>query len=807
VIRFNEDFRLASELKIKRTIKLKNNLLSSPNYLCIERAKFFTEIYKNNKELPEIIKKAKAISHTLRNMTIFIRDDELLVGNETSKNLGEKLTFELHSFKGFTDKESLKQLRTRKPQPFQMSDNDIEKLNEIIPFWKGKSLFGDIIYRRMQDEKMLLRDDNTAASAPNIAVMTGTNEGHLCAGYEKLLKLGYIGIIKEAEHFQEQLKRSDPEYTEKHEFYEAVKIYYNSAIEFALRYSDLADKMSEKEENLNRKNQLISIADCMKNLSENPPNSFYEAMECIWFTQNIANIIYYRSVLALGRLDQILWPYYQKDIELGIITKDFALELIEELNLKLTWNCTLLPTNYTAAANALGLNTQTITISGVNENGLDATNELSYLFLETYKNIKSLTSDLSVRIHENTPKKFFLEALKVFRSTSGIAFYNDDVIIPALTNAGYTLEDARNYVLIGCVEPTSQGNTFAATGHMFINLPGVLELTLNNGLSHFSGQIDGLQTGDPESFITYEEFYDAFKRQLQFNIEKAAKIANLMDEEAMKWCEQPFISATLDGCMERGKDYTQGGAKYNFSSITAFSFASLVNSLYNIKKIVYTMKLMTLSEFVNILNSNFKKQNVFRKELLNKYPKWGNDQEEIDAMAVDLWDLYCQEVVMHKPIRGGRFNPGAYSMGIHVLEGLITVASADGRKSFQPLSNSLSPSNQTEKNGVTAALNSIAKLNYNLATNGVAVNMRFHPQNLEGEKNLENFYFLLNTYFDKGGMQIQPTVVSTETLKDAQAHPENYPDLIVKVGGYNATFVDLGTAIQNDIIDRLEINL
>jgi formate C-acetyltransferase len=463
-----------------------------------------------------------------------------------------------------------------------------------------------------------------------------------------------------------------------------------------------------------------------------------------------------------------------------------------------------LPTNYTAAANALGLNTQTITISGVNKKGEDATNELSYLFLEAYENIKSFTSDLSIRIHNNTPKEFFMKALGVFRSTSGIAFYNDDIIIPALNNAGYSLEDARNYVLIGCVEPTSQGNTFAATGHMFINLPGVLELTLNNGYSHFSGQIDGLQTGDPINFKKYDLFYEAFKRQLQFNIQKAAQIANLMDEELMIWAQQPFISATLDDCLKKGKDYTQGGAIYNFSSITAFSFASLVNSIYNIKKLVYEQQIMTLREFSNILNSNFKRENVLRKELLNKYQKWGNDLEEIDQMACELWDLYCQEVVKHKPLRGGRFNPGCYSMGIHVLEGLITMASADGRKSFQPLSNSLSPANQTEHNGVTAALNSIAKLNYSLATNGVAVNMRFHPQNLEREENLEKFYYLLKTYFEMGGMQIQPTVVSTETLRDAQKHPENYADLIVKVGGYNATFIDLGTPIQNDIIDRLE---
>jgi len=797
---------LASKALIKRTIKLKDNLLSSPYDLCIERLRFFTESYKINENDPEIIKKAKAIAHTLKNMTIFIRDDELLVGNETSKNLGEKLAFELHSFRGFTDKKSLKQLGERKIQPFHISDEDIENLIEIIPFWKGKSLYSDIIYKRMQDEKIISRDDNTAASAPNIAVMTGTNEGHLCAGYEKLLRLGYSGIIKEAKYFQKKLEQDNPEFKEKYAFYDAVKIYYHATIEFALRYSKLALEMVKKEKNLKRKNELNLIAECMIHISKKPPDSFYDAIQCIWFTQNIANIIYYRSVLALGRLDQILWSYYHKDVKENKITKGYALELIEELNLKLTWNCTLLPTNYTAASNAIGLNTQTITISGINKRGEDSTNELSYLFLEAYKNIKSLTSDLSIRIHKNTPKEFFLEALKVFQSTSGIAFYNDEIVVPALNKAGYSLEDARNYVIIGCVEPTSQGNTFAATGHMFLNLPGVLELTLNNGYSHFSGQIDGLQTGDPAKFKTYKDFYEAFKSQLRFNIEKAVTIATICDEELMKWYQQPFISATLDGCMEIGKDYTQGGAKYNYSSITAFSFASLVNSIYNIKKVVFEKHLMSLPELVNILNSNYKKQNVFRKNL-NKYQKWGNDQEEIDVLAVELWDLYCQEVVKHKTIRGGRFNPGCYTMGIHVLEGLITMASADGRKSFQPLSNSLSPANQTERNGITATLNSIAKLNYTLATNGVAVNMRFHPQNLEGEENLEKFYHLLRTYFDKGGMQIQPTVVSTNTLRNAQKYPENYPDLIVKVGGYNANFTDLGIAIQNDIINRLEINL
>ncbi len=799
---------MKSEAILKRTLRLKNNLLSSPYEICIERIKSVTKIYNENKEDPEIIKKAKAIAHLLRNMTIFIRDDDLLVGNETSKNLAEKINCDLFSYEGaFGKRDNVKKFVERKLQPFKIEDHEIDELLEIIPIWKDKALYSNIIYQRLLKENLLSGNGLNASMAPSIAVLSGTNEGHISMGYEKLLKLGYNGVIKEAESYQELLDKNDPEYKKKNDFYEAVKIYYTAAMNYARRYSILANLMSREEKNQQRKNELNLIAKTMKSIAIEPPSSFYEAIQYIWFTQNIANIIFSRSVLALGRLDQLLWPYYQKDLRDNRISQDFALELIEELNLKLTWNCTLLPTDYTTISNALGLNTQTITISGMDKEGKDATNEISYLFLEAYKNIKSLTSDLSIRVHENTPKKFYIECIKVFKTTSGIAFYNDDVIVPALVKSGYSLEDARDYVLIGCVEPTGQGNSFAATGRMFLNLPGVLEFTLNNGFSNVSRQIDGLETGDPGDFATFESFYDAFARQLHFNVEKTVKIARIGDEEVIKYFQQPFVSASLEGCMESGKDYTSGGAKYNFSSITAYGFGTLVDSFYIIKKIVYDEKIMSLPELIEILNLNFRRKENIRQSFINKYEKWGNDNDDIDKLAVRLWDTFCTEVVKHKTIRGGHYNPGAYSMGIHVMIGFITRASADGRKAMRPLSNSLSPVNNVEKSGITATLNSIAKLNYELAANGVAVNVRFHPLNFENDENVEKFYHLLNGYFGSGGMQIQPTVVSTETLKDAQKHPENYPDLIVKVGGYNATFVDLGIPIQMDIIDRLENNL
>ena len=787
----------------KRTLRLKNNLLSSRYEICIERMKYFTEAYRNNPQDPPIIKRAKAVAHTLQNMTIFIRDDELLVGNETSKNLGEKINLDLQRFNNNLDQKStFEELAKRNPQPFFIEEGDMQSLLEIIPYWKGKSLVGDIIHKELLNKKLISEQGMFAALVPNIAIQIGTTEGHLSAGYEKLLKQGYKGIIEEADAHQKSLSKDDNEFDEKYNFYEAVKIYYKAAIYFAQRFSDLAADLALKAQGGPRREELKTIGGMMRKFTANIPDTFYEAVQFIWFSQNIANIIYQRSVLAPGRLDQILWPYYQKDVRANKITREFALELIEELNLKLTWNVTLIPTELTMIANALGQNTQAITISGMNKDGTDSTNELSYMFLEAYKNIKVFTTDLSIRVHKNTPKEFFTDAISVFQSTSGIAFYNDDVIVPALKKAGYSLEDACDYVVIGCVEPTGQGNSFAATGRMFMNLPGILELTLNNGYSGMSGLCDGLATGDPAFFATFDDLYNAFVRQLSFNIDRSIQIAGVGDREAMKHFQHPFVSAMVDGCMEKGKDYVCGGAKYNFSSITAYGFATLVDSLYRIKKAVYDDGVLSLPDLIGILNSNFEGQEVLRQKLISRYDNWGNDKTEIDAFACQLWDLFGREVAKHSPLRGGRYSAGAYSMGVHVMEGFITKPTANGRKAFEPLSNSLSPVNGVEKEGITAVLNSLAKLDYQNATNGVAVNVRIHPQNLE--KHVDKFYYLLKTYFEKGGMQIQPTVVSTETLREAQKNPDKYKDLIVKVGGYNATYVDLGAPIQNEIISRLE---
>ncbi|MFX0029942.1 MAG: pyruvate formate lyase family protein, partial [Candidatus Hermodarchaeota archaeon] len=342
---------MISDSNNRRIIRLKNDLLTSKYELCIERIRYFTVIYKKLPNESEIIRRSKALAHTLENMTIFIRKDELLVGNETSKNLGEKINLDLHSYDGsFGKRSSIKRYGKRKLQPFAIEEEEIDELLEIVPFWEGRALYGDIIPHKIYKEKLISGKNRIEAAAPNIAIVNGTNEGHICIGYEKLLKLGYSGIIQQAESYQSKLDKEAPNFQEKYDFYEAIKIHYEAAIRFAKRYSSLAYKMALNEKDENRRKELEKIGMMMEKFTTESANSFYEAIQLINFTQNIINIIYQRSVVALGRLDQILWPYYEKDLEKNKITIDFALELIEELNLKLTWNVTILPTDYTTIA-------------------------------------------------------------------------------------------------------------------------------------------------------------------------------------------------------------------------------------------------------------------------------------------------------------------------------------------------------------------------------------------------------------------------------------------------------------------------
>jgi formate C-acetyltransferase len=393
--------------------------------------------------------------------------------------------------------------------------------------------------------------------------------------------------------------------------------------------------------------------------------------------------------------------------------------------------------------------------------------------------------------------------LELHKYTNSPALFNDEIIIKAMVRDGYSTEAARDYCLVGCVEPSGNGDTFGATGGSKLYFPSILDLVFNRGKTTFFGAQDTIDTGDPEKFKTFDEFMNAYYTQLQCIVDTVAEATNLRDDIWAEYFHNPLISCTIDGCIENAKDMTAGGALYKFQAIGAGGLGTIVDSLAAIKKFVYNDKKMTMRELIAALQTNFKEHETLRHMLKNG-PKFGNDDDYTDSVAIELVDRFCEMVFNKKLTRGGHFKASFISYGLNVYEGALEPATPDGRKAGEPLSNSFSPSNGAEKKGPTAMLNSLAKIDHSKIGYGNSLNMRFPHYLVSSDKNLDIFEHLIETYFEKGGMHIQINTMGTELLKDAQTHPENYEDLIVRVSGYAAYFTRLGKEIQDDIIERVE---
>jgi len=820
-----------------RVERMKERLLSSSNEVCIERARFYTQSYKETEGEPAAIRNAKALARTLNEMTIFIDEDELIVGNRTSKRLAGAIPVERGDISVVLNLE-LHRLGKRAAHSFLVGEEDRRVLkSEILPYWRGKSLrekktslwatsglrkaklglpnmlrmitsFGisdslRILHGLGGVQRHSLRlVSEIAGICPNLAIDVFDVQGHLVLGHGSVINEGFNGIKQRATR---QLDRHHYD-SKTMNLLRAVIMCCDAAVAFANRFADEATILADRETNEKRRGELLKIAENCRWVPANPSRTYYEAIQALWFSQVISQISYgMAGTCALGRVDQYLYPFYKRDKEEGRITHEGALELLEELNIKLTSNILLLPQFGIETASTRGTSPEPITIGGQTRNGEDATNELSYLILESTRRLKGVVNNLAIRIHQNTPRDFLIKACEVYRSTSGQAFYNDETIIPALLNDGYSLEDARDYAIVGCVEPTSAGNTFATTGGHDLRLTGVLEMTLNNGGYRFIFN-QGLATGDPRRWTSFDDVMDAFRKQLQYNVTMVAQAVNLRDSIYAEEFPAPYISSMIEGCIESGRDVTEGGSRYNFSSITARGLGTVADSLAAIKRLVFEEKVITMPELLRLLQTDFKGKEDLRQRLINGVPKYGNDEDYVDSIAREVAEAFCSEVVKHKSIRGGHFRPSFYSYGTHVFDGLFIGATPDGRKACEAISNGISPANNREGKGPTAVLKSAAKLNHRMISNGNALNLRLHPSVVRNEEGLNNVSALIRTYFDMGGMHVQFNVVSSEMLRDAQLHPENYKDLVVRVSGYSAFYTDLGKSIQDDIIARTEFS-
>jgi len=824
-----------------RNQRYKDKVLNAPYEICTERARYYTESFKQTEGEHPALRAAKAFAHTLENMSLHILDEERIVGNRASRLVAAVIPIERGDINTVLDME-LDMITQREQQPFHVEDEQKRELREeILPYWKGKTLRDrkkqlwkeaglvflpslrpdELVSRRRGLNVDKLREFATlpdvsakyairgfqelAYNNPAFVMNVFDVQGHMILGQKNILRDGFVGVHRQA---RKRLKQARAEGDEEGVvFLDAVIICCEAMRDFALRFADLADAEAKQTDDPARKRELEEIAARCRRVPWHVPRDFREALQALWLTQ-VGGFVAYgmTGIFAVGRLDQYLYPFYIADKEAERLGDDEAVAWLEEVLIKLSYNLLLLPTIGKKTGSELGSDSCSPTIGGVDEEGNDAVNELSYLLLDAFANIKSMGNSFTVRLSDKNPREFWRKAMSTYRITCGAALFNDEVAVAALKNCGYPDEHARDFGAIGCVEPTGDGNTFGCTSGNDISFIGALEMTLLNGRLRMMGKRVGPRTGDPTTFVDFEQFIDAYEEQIAWQVDTVAEMVNLKDRAYAESFPCPFVSATVTGCVENARDMTQGGAQYNFGSISARGLGTAANALAAIRHLVYDKKMISMSHLITMLDRNFTRDHTLQTLMNARCPKFGNDDDAADDIAKRVCEFFCREVASKQTIRGGPFRPGFFSYGMHVLEGLFLGATPDGRNAGEPVSNSFSPANGSERSGPTAMLRSMAKIDQTLISNGCALNMKLMPKLLSNDERLDKVIALIKGYFAMGGMEVQPNVIDNATLLAAQEHPEQFRDLVVRVSGYSALFTDLGKPLQDEIIARTEFD-
>lgn len=794
-----------------RVRKLKEECISKKPTICMERAKIVTEAYKETEGEPEIIRRAKGLAKILNEMTIWIQEGELIVGNRTSMMRGaivlpewqaEWLLRQLDDPEKAPDKRSVDR--------FIIADEDKKVLREeILPYWTGKTVEQRVLSVLSEEtiEKGIpsLGHPNVPP-APENFLRHGLS--HWNINYKKVLERGLNSLKSEAKLKLESLDYSKSDSFDKALFYKAVIIVCDGVMDFAGRYARLAQEKAEKETDPKRKKELEMISKNCQRVPAYPAETFWEALQSFYFVQTIMHIEQNNTAISPGRFDQYMFDFYKKDVlENKAISKEEALELLECLFIKMSEITTLM--DYDSARYFAGFPlTQCIVVGGQKANGEDATNDLSYLILEADRLVGMINPEIGVRVHKRSPVDLLTKAAEVVRLGRGKPkFFFDETVISSLLNCGVeSYDEARDYVIIGCVEPVTPNNTISNSNMSMFNLAKCLELALNNGVCVLTKQQIGPATGDAKNFQSFDDVIEAFKKQVAYFVKQMVIVCNAVQKAHKELTPYPFTSMFIEDCMDKGMDITEGGAHYNFNGVQGVGIADVADSLRVIQKIIFEDKKMSMEELIQTLHEDFEGKEDLRQLFLNSVPKYGNDDYSVDSIARDVGRIYCDEVSKYKTFVNGRFRPALYPVSANVPLGGVVGALPSGRKARKPLADGVSPSQGMDLNGPTATINSIARLDHELATNGTLVNMKFSPSALEGPKNLARFVQLVRTAGELGLIHLQFNVVSRETLLDAKRNPDNYKGLLVRVAGYSAYFIELDPDVQDDIINRTEID-
>jgi len=838
----------------ERIEKLRKVIIDAVPQVESERAVLITESYKETEGQPTIIRRAKAVEKIFNELPVTIRDNELVVGSITINPRSTEICPEFSY--DWVEKE-FHTMHKRMADPFEISEKVQHELHEAFKYWEGKTTHS------LADSYM---EPDTKDCIANGVFTVGNyffgGVGHVNVDYGKILAKGFRGVLEETITALHALDEDDPSSIKKKQFYNAVIISYNAAIRFAHRYAEKARELASQTSCPTRKAELQQIAANCDRVPEFGARNFWEACQSFWFIQIMVQIESNGHSISPGRFDQYMYPYLKDDP----IDRVKAQELVDCIWVKLN-DINKTRDEISAQAFAGYAVFQNLCVGGQDSEGKDATNEVSYMCMEAVAHVRLPAPSFSVRVHQNAPMEFLYRACEVSRLGYGVpAFYNDEVIVLALVSRGVALKDARDYCIIGCVEPQAGHRTEGWHDAAFFNIAKVLEITLNNG--RCKGKQLGPKTGELEELDTMDKLLAAYQQQMEYFVRHLAKADNAVDYAHMERAPLPFMSAMVDDCIKRGKSCQEGGAIYNFTGPQAFGVADAGDSLYAIQKNIFEDKRFTLAELREALEANFgysdsaapictpsipestlDEAQIYEavkkilsstgsidiatleshlkqgtgtgtscgcksqadpskyatiRNILKNTDSFGNDIEEVDQFAYRCGKIYCNEVDKYMNPRGGQFQAGIYPVSANVLFGKDVAALPDGRLATEPLADGVSPRQGNDVNGPTAASNSVAKLDHAQASNGTLYNQKFTPAAVGGEQGLKNFVSIIKSFFDKKGSHVQFNVVDKQTLLDAQEHPEDNQDLIVRVAGYSAHFVTLAKEVQDDIINRTE---
>jgi len=778
-----------------RITRMKQRYLGTRPNITAERMRLATEAYQKFAGEAIPIFRAKVLAYVLEHMTIVIHNDELIVGTPTNTYRGANLFPEYTSTKWL--RSELDDFPTRSTDPYDITQEDKKELLELFDYWDGKSM-EDLAAEMLPPEIEHAR----ATDLITIGCRNGCS-GETTPNYKKLLTLGLNGFIKECRDNIAATMGGDRSKQQKIDFWKAAIIECEALIAFANRYAQHATSLAEKESNPARKAELLQIAENCKNVPANPPNGFHEALQFVWFIQVVFHIEAPTTACGFGRFDQYMMPYLAIDRKNGEFPDEAVLELLECFYLKTCEVYEVRDKWYSKSFAGYPM-WEILMVGGQTTDGRDATNPLSYLCLDAAADLQTPQPVLAVRVFEGTPEALLRKGSEmVQRGLANPGFFNDKVVIPMVLAKGATMEEARDWVIVGCIQPQAGGGTADGSPDAgYVNAPKMLELVLHNGIDPRTGELVGLKTGDPTKFTTKEEIIDAVKQQMIHFYKMIRDGYNIVVPNHMQRLPVIFASLVMEGCIENGMSVQEGGTKYNSSGMFITGPANLADSIVAIEEVVFKNKLLTMEELIRILDNNFEGEERIRQLLINKPPKFGNDNPYVDKIAADILTSIANEVQQYKDSRGGHYSFCNLSQTVNLSHGEMTGATPDGRLAGTPLSDNASPAMGRDTSGPTATVKSVAALDQVHFNDGALFNLRFDPKGIQGEKGIEIIEGVIKTYFDHYGEHIQINVVDTETLRKAQDNPEEYRGLMVRVAGYMAYFTELDRAAQETIIQR-----